>query len=194
LIVWLIIQGIVAVGVGIVAGTGMYESRIDKDVANTAIYSIRSLIGSTLRISLYLPTKFYHTWSDTVVECASGPFDRFLAPVTTIEYVLCGVKGSTWDCNRRLPCKKKSATPPGVSCGAGRPESGRERTEAARLRRNFEKYASHCEVRAPSPGSRAESLIVKSQPRSGASMAKKCRLRRWQTRAGERDRLIEPGI
>lgn len=95
MIVWLIMLGIVAVGVGIVAGTGIYESRIDKDVANTAIYSIRSLIGSTLRISLYLPTKFYHTWSDTVVECASGPFDRFLAPVTTIEYVLCGVKGST---------------------------------------------------------------------------------------------------
>jgi hypothetical protein len=36
MIVWLIVLGIVAAGIGIVVGTGRYESRIDKDVADTA--------------------------------------------------------------------------------------------------------------------------------------------------------------
>lgn len=36
MIVWLIALGIVAVGVGIAVGTGMYQNRMDKDVANTA--------------------------------------------------------------------------------------------------------------------------------------------------------------
>lgn len=36
MIVWLIALGIVAVGIGIVIGSGKYEARIDKDVANTA--------------------------------------------------------------------------------------------------------------------------------------------------------------
>ena len=36
MIVWLIALGIVLVGVGIVIGTGMYESRVDKEIADTA--------------------------------------------------------------------------------------------------------------------------------------------------------------
>jgi hypothetical protein len=36
MIVWLIVLGIVAVGIGLVVGVGMYESRMDKAVANTA--------------------------------------------------------------------------------------------------------------------------------------------------------------
>lgn len=36
MIVWLIILGIAALGIGIVVGAGKYESRIDKDVADTA--------------------------------------------------------------------------------------------------------------------------------------------------------------
>jgi hypothetical protein len=36
MIVWLIALGIVLVGVGIVIGAGMYESRVDKEIADTA--------------------------------------------------------------------------------------------------------------------------------------------------------------
>ncbi|MGH9560812.1 MAG: hypothetical protein ACRD3S_05090 [Terracidiphilus sp.] len=36
MIVWLIALGIVAVGIGIVIGTGMFESKIDKAIADTA--------------------------------------------------------------------------------------------------------------------------------------------------------------
>lgn len=36
MIVWLIASGIVLVGVGIVIGTGMYERRVDKEIADTA--------------------------------------------------------------------------------------------------------------------------------------------------------------
>jgi len=36
MIVWLIVLGIVAVAIGVVVGKGMYESRMDKDVADTA--------------------------------------------------------------------------------------------------------------------------------------------------------------
>ena len=36
MIVWLIALGIVLVGVSIVVGTGMYESRVDKEIADTA--------------------------------------------------------------------------------------------------------------------------------------------------------------
>jgi hypothetical protein len=36
MIVWLIALGIVAVGIGIVVGAGIYSRRIDKDVADTA--------------------------------------------------------------------------------------------------------------------------------------------------------------
>ena len=36
MIVWLMALGIVLVGVGIVIGTGMYESRVDKEIADTA--------------------------------------------------------------------------------------------------------------------------------------------------------------
>lgn len=63
MIVWLIILGIVAAGVGLVVGVGMYERRVDKAVANTADWLEAKATIQDAAVERYIQYSWYSSFA-----------------------------------------------------------------------------------------------------------------------------------
>ena len=63
MIVWLIILGIVAAGVGLVVGVGIYERRVDKAVANTADWLEAKATIQDAGIERYIKYSWYSSFA-----------------------------------------------------------------------------------------------------------------------------------
>ena len=63
MIVWLIILGIVAAGIGLVVGVGMYERRVDKYVANTADWLEAKATIQDAAVERYLQYSWYSSFA-----------------------------------------------------------------------------------------------------------------------------------
>jgi hypothetical protein len=63
MIVWLIILGVVAAGVGLVVGIGMYERRVDEGVANTADWLEAKATIQDAAIERYIQYSWYSSFA-----------------------------------------------------------------------------------------------------------------------------------